>query len=44
MPKIRILPLNREIDARAGQTNMEAAIASGLYWPTTCGGQAICTT
>ncbi|MCH7952861.1 MAG: (2Fe-2S)-binding protein [Chloroflexi bacterium] len=44
MPKIRILPLDREIDAQAGQTIMAAALASGLYWPTTCGGQAICTT
>ena len=23
---------------------MAAAQAAGLYWPTTCGGQAICTT
>ena len=44
MPKIRIVPLDREIDAQAGQTIMAAALASGLYWPTTCGGQAICTT
>ncbi len=44
MPKIRILPLDREIDAQAGQTIMAAALDSGLYWPTTCGGQAICTT
>lgn len=44
MPKIKILPLDREIDAQAGQTIMAAARDSGLYWPTTCGGQAICTT
>ena len=44
MPKIRILPLDREVDAQAGQTIMAAAHDSGLYWPTTCGGQAICTT
>ena len=44
MPKIRIVPLDREIDAQAGQTIMAAAHDSGLYWPTTCGGQAICTT
>ncbi len=44
MPRITILPLGREIDAQAGQTIMAAALDSGLYWPTTCGGQAICTT
>jgi 2Fe-2S ferredoxin len=44
MPKIKILPLDREIEAQPGQTIMAAALDSGLYWPTTCGGQAICTT
>jgi 2Fe-2S ferredoxin len=44
MPKITILPLEREITAASGQTIMEAAHDHGLYWPTTCGGQAICTT
>lgn len=44
MPRITIIPLGREIDAEAGQTIMAAALDSGLYWPTTCGGQAICTT
>jgi 2Fe-2S ferredoxin len=44
MPKITILPLDLEIEAEDGQTIMEAAHESGLYWPTTCGGQAICTT
>jgi len=44
MPRIKILPLELEIAARPGQTIMEAAHDHGLYWPTTCGGQAICTT
>ncbi len=44
MPKIKIIPLDREIDAQAGQTIMAAAHDSRLYWPTTCGGKAICTT
>ena len=44
MPTIKILPLDIEIEAAPGQTIMEAAHEHGLYWPTTCGGQAICTT
>ncbi|MEX0682652.1 MAG: 2Fe-2S iron-sulfur cluster-binding protein [Dehalococcoidia bacterium] len=44
MPKIRILPSEIEINARAGETIMEAAHDAGLFWPTTCGGQGICTT
>jgi 2Fe-2S ferredoxin len=43
MPKVTILPLERVIDAAAGATIMEAAHEHGLYWPTTCGGQGICT-
>jgi 2Fe-2S ferredoxin len=44
MATIKILPLEIEIEAADGQTIMEAAHDHGLYWPTTCGGQAICTT
>ena len=43
MPKITIRPLERTIEAAQGATVMEAAWAHGLYWPTTCGGQGICT-
>jgi 2Fe-2S ferredoxin len=43
MPKVTILPLNRTIEAEDGQTIMEAAWEQGLYWPTTCGGEGICT-
>ena len=43
MPRITIQPLNETIDADDGVTIMEAAHAHGLYWPTTCGGQGICT-
>ena len=43
MPKITIQPLDRTIDAAEGATIMEAARADGLYWPTTCGGEGICT-
>jgi ferredoxin, 2Fe-2S len=43
MPKITILPLERVIEAADGVTIMEAAHEHGLYWPTTCGGEGICT-
>lgn len=43
MPKVKILPLDRIIEATEGATIMEAAHEDGLYWPTTCGGQGICT-
>lgn len=43
MPKVTIHPLGRAVEAREGVTIMEAAHAEGLYWPTTCGGQGICT-
>jgi len=43
MPKVTILPLKLEIEAAEGETIMEAAHQHGLYWPTTCGGEGICT-
>ncbi|HEU4760050.1 MAG TPA: 2Fe-2S iron-sulfur cluster-binding protein [Dehalococcoidia bacterium] len=43
MPKITIQPLELTIEADAGATIMEAAWEQGLYWPTTCGGEGICT-
>ena len=44
MTRVTVLPAGIEFEARPGQTLMEAAWAHGLYWPTTCGGQGICTT
>ena len=44
MARIRILPLEDEIEAGADATIMGAAQALGYYWPTTCGGEARCTT
>ena len=44
MTKVTILPANLEIEVKPGDTLMGAAQGLGLYWPTTCGGQAICTT
>ena len=44
MATIRVLPLDVEITASEGDTVMGAAQAEGYYWPTTCGGEARCTT
>jgi len=40
---VTVLPSGITIDAAKGSSIMEAAWARGLYWPTTCGGQGICT-
>lgn len=44
MARIHVLPLDVVIEAGAGSTVMDAARAAGYYWPTTCGGEARCTT
>jgi 2Fe-2S ferredoxin len=44
MPRVRILPLDVEIECGEGETMMGAAQAAGYYWPTTCGGEGRCTT
>ena len=44
MAKVTVLPAQIEFEAEIGETLMGAAQARGLYWPTTCGGQGICTT
>jgi len=44
MPRIRILPLNVELEAGLDATLMGAAQNAGYYWPTTCGGEGRCTT
>jgi 2Fe-2S ferredoxin len=43
MAKVRVEPGRIEFEAADGQTVMDAAHDAGLYWPTTCGGQGICT-
>jgi 2Fe-2S ferredoxin len=43
MPRVTVLPAGLVLEARPGQTIMEAAWEQGYYWPTTCGGQGICT-
>jgi 2Fe-2S ferredoxin len=44
MARVTVLPSNIEYEAAIGETLMGAAQAKGLYWPTTCGGQGLCTT
>src|SRR5437763_1744371 len=44
MTRVIVLPDGIEYEASVGLTVMAAAKAAGLYWPTTCGGQGICTT
>ena len=43
MITIRVEPSGISIAATDGDTIMAAANAAGYYWPTTCGGQAMCT-
>jgi ferredoxin, 2Fe-2S len=44
MTRVLLQPSGIEFEADVGETLMGAAQARGLYWPTTCGGQGICTT
>ena len=44
MATVIVNPDGISFDAEAGQTIMDAAHNAGLFWPTTCGGQGICTT
>ena len=44
MGTVVVLPEGITFEAEDGQTIMDAAHDAGLFWPTTCGGQGICTT
>ena len=44
MATIRILPLDVELESGDDATIMGTAQALGYYWPTTCNGEARCTT
>ena len=44
MSRVKVQPGDLEFEASIGETLMGAAQAQGLYWPTTCGGQGVCTT
>ena len=43
MPKIIIRPAGLEVQAKAGDSVMDAAWACGVRWPTSCGGQGECS-
>jgi ferredoxin, 2Fe-2S len=43
VPRIRIEPLGIEIDARQGDSVMEAANAGGYFWPIGCDRLGECT-
>ena len=44
MTRVTVQPDGITYEANIGETLMGAAQARGLYWPTTCGGQGVCTT
>jgi 2Fe-2S ferredoxin len=44
MAKVIVQPAGLEYEAAIGETLMAAARGCGYYWPTTCGGQGVCTT
>jgi 2Fe-2S ferredoxin len=44
MARVTVLPTKLGFEAPLGLTIMGGAQASALYWPTTCGGQGVCTT
>ena len=44
MTQVTVQPDGIIYQANIGETLMGAAQARGLYWPTTCGGQGVCTT
>ncbi len=44
MARVIVNPDGISFEAEVGQTIMDAAHEAGLFWPTTCGGQGICTT
>ena len=44
MPRVSVQPRAFSFEAAAGETVMAAARRNGYYWPTTCGGNAECTT
>jgi 2Fe-2S ferredoxin len=41
--RVVVLPAALEFEARHGEILMASANRAGLYWPTACAAQAICT-
>lgn len=42
--KVRVLPLDVEVDVHPGETLFAAGARMGLRWPSICGGEGVCTT
>ena len=44
MARVLVQPSGLEFEVKIGDTLMGSAVGQGWYWPTTCGGQGVCTT
>jgi 2Fe-2S ferredoxin len=44
MPRVTVQPSGVVFEAAEGETIMDAALAAGYWWPTSCGGKGECTT
>ena len=44
MPNLMFLPKNLRVEASAGDTILDAALAAGIELPHECGGNCACTT
>ena len=44
MPKIKFLPLNKEVEVEEGKTILDAAIENDIHLEHACGGACACTT
>jgi 2Fe-2S ferredoxin len=44
MTRVIVQPGDLTFDVQNGETLMGTAVGLGFYWPTTCGGQGVCTT
>jgi 2Fe-2S ferredoxin len=44
MTRVIVQPSGLEYEVKIGDTLMGSAVGLGWYWPTTCGGQGVCTT
>jgi 2Fe-2S ferredoxin len=42
--KVRVMPLDVEIEVATGETLLQAAQRAGFSWPSLCGGNATCLT
>lgn len=43
MPNVRVLPSGITFDADPSESILAAAWRNGLYWPTVCNGEAMCS-